>query len=71
MPLGYVEELDRDDSVAVFCGSPLSQWDFEFFGLKIARAEWLVVPLGSIIGGSRAHALNFFYLCGNSRNSRN
>jgi len=27
------------------------QWDFEFFPLKIARAEQPLVLLGSIIGG--------------------
>jgi len=68
-----VEELDgrRTDSVPDFCGSPCGQWDFEFFPLKIARAQQLGVPLGSIIGGSRTHALNFNWMCGNLRNFRN
>ena len=36
------------------------RWDFEFSPLKIARAQRPGLPLGSIVGVSRAHALNFF-----------
>ena len=42
---------------------PVHHWgqrDFEFFGQKIEFPQRTGLPFGSIIEGSRAHALNFF-----------
>jgi len=46
-----------------FQSFPVHHWgqrDFEFFGQKILAVQRTAVPLGSIIGGSTAHTLNFF-----------
>jgi len=45
-----VEELDRDDSVPVFCGSPWGQWDLEFFACKIFAIPPISLYFGSLMG---------------------
>ena len=56
-----VEELDRDDYVAVFCGSPLGPTGFcIFFGQIIVRGQPIGMIFGSIIGVSRMHPLDLF-----------
>jgi len=56
-----VEELDGGPTPLQTCGSPLRSMGFRvFFCQKIAMGLPIAIIFGNVIGGSRAHALNFF-----------
>ena len=55
-----VEELVSPTPLSTFPVHHWGQWDFEFFGRKILAVSPIGLNFGTLIGGTKAHPLNFF-----------